>query len=64
MVLNPVRAKMVARPEDYQWSSYRATAGLERVHTVPGKHFPQEDQAPAIARRIAEFARVSEPAGE
>jgi len=42
----------------------RAAAGLERVHTVPGKHFPQEDQAPAIARRIAEFARVSEPAGE
>lgn len=29
VVLNPVRAKMVARPEDYQWSSYRATAGLE-----------------------------------
>ena len=29
VVLNPVRAKMAARPEDYQWSSYRATAGLE-----------------------------------
>lgn len=29
VVLNPVRAKIVARPEDYQWSSYRATAGLE-----------------------------------
>lgn len=28
VVLNPVRAKMVARPEDYVWSSYRATAGL------------------------------------
>ncbi len=28
-VLNPVRAKMVERPEDYKWSSYRATAGLE-----------------------------------
>src|SRR4029078_25710 len=27
-VLNPVRAKMVKRPEDYEWSSYRATAGL------------------------------------
>jgi haloalkane dehalogenase len=31
----------------------RAAAGLARVHTVPGKHFPQEDQAPAIAQRIA-----------
>ena len=29
VVLNPVRAKMVASPELYQWSSYRATAGLE-----------------------------------
>jgi putative transposase len=29
IVLNPVRAKMVEGPEDYRWSSYRATAGLE-----------------------------------
>ena len=29
VVLNPVRAKMVQRPEEYRWSSYRATAGLE-----------------------------------
>jgi REP element-mobilizing transposase RayT len=29
VVLNPVRAKMVGRPEDYRWSSYRSTAGLE-----------------------------------
>lgn len=29
VVLNPVRAKMVERPELYRWSSYRATAGLE-----------------------------------
>lgn len=33
----------------------RAAAGLERLHTVPGKHFPQEDQAPAIARHIADL---------
>ena len=33
----------------------RAAAGLGRLHTIPGKHFPQEDQAPAIARQIAEF---------
>ena len=31
VVLNPVRAKMVERPEDYRWSTYRATAGLERA---------------------------------
>ena len=28
VVLNPVRAKMVKRPEEYRWSSYRATAGF------------------------------------
>jgi len=28
VVLNPVRAKIVARPEHSQWTSYRATAGL------------------------------------
>ena len=31
----------------------RAAAGLAEIGTVPGKHFPQEDQAPAIARTIA-----------
>jgi len=29
VVLNPVRAKIVERPEQYVWSSYRATAGYE-----------------------------------
>ena len=28
VVLNPVRGMMVSRPEDYRWSSYRATAGM------------------------------------
>jgi haloalkane dehalogenase len=41
----------------------RAAAGLERLHTVPGKHFPQEDQAPAIARQIAAFALSQEEVG-
>lgn len=27
VVMNPVRAKVVGRPEDWTWSSYRATAG-------------------------------------
>lgn len=29
VVLNPVRAHMVERPEEYRWSSYRASAGYE-----------------------------------
>lgn len=32
VVLNPVRARMVSRPEDWPWSSYGATAG---VATIP-----------------------------
>jgi putative transposase len=29
VVLNPVRAGLCAHPEEWPWSSYRATAGLE-----------------------------------
>jgi putative transposase len=32
VVLNPVRGGMVARPEEWRWSSYRATAGRARGH--------------------------------
>jgi hypothetical protein len=32
VVLNPVRAKMVEKPEAWKWSSYRATAGRESAH--------------------------------
>lgn len=32
VVLNPVRANIVEAPEDWWWSSYRATAGLETPH--------------------------------
>jgi pimeloyl-ACP methyl ester carboxylesterase len=35
----------------------RRAAGLDEVRTVPAKHFLQEDQAPAVARFIAELAR-------
>lgn len=41
VVLNPVRAGMVARPEDWPWSSYRTTAGL------PGASHAAQPGAPA-----------------
>ena len=31
IVLNPVKAKMVRKPDDWRWSSYNATAGFERA---------------------------------
>ena len=37
----------------------RTTAGLPRIHTVPARHFLQEDQAPAIARHIRDITRGS-----
>lgn len=30
IVLNPTKAGLVKRPEDYKWSSYRAMIGLEK----------------------------------
>ncbi|HEX7192021.1 MAG TPA: transposase [Thermoanaerobaculia bacterium] len=64
VVLNPVRAKMVERPEDYAWSSYRATAGLESapewldVQAALAPFAPQTELAQAcyrefVAERIA-----------
>jgi len=32
VVLNPVRAKMIEKPEDYTWSSYLTTAGKAKPH--------------------------------
>src|SRR5256885_3467699 len=34
----------------------RRAAGLDEIHTVPAKHFLQEDQAPAVAARVAALA--------
>jgi len=33
VVLNPVRGGIVARPEEWKWSSYRATAGRAKRHS-------------------------------
>lgn len=41
----------------------RAAADLAQLHTIPGKHFPQEDQAPAIAQKIAELALAGQTGG-
>jgi pimeloyl-ACP methyl ester carboxylesterase len=35
----------------------RRGAGLAQIHTVPAKHFLQEDQASAVAEHIAKLAR-------
>jgi putative transposase len=54
VVLNPVRAKMVAKPEEHIWSSYRQTVGLDPAATwldVAAVH-AQFDRNPAVAKRL------------
>jgi pimeloyl-ACP methyl ester carboxylesterase len=41
----------------------REAAGLDEIHAVPAKHFLQEDQAPAVAERVATLAAQARPAG-
>jgi haloalkane dehalogenase len=38
---------------DVHGEQARRAAGLDEIHTVPAKHFLQEDQAPAVAERVA-----------
>ena len=39
-----------------QGEQARRAAGLSEIHAVPAKHFLQEDQAPAVAERVAALA--------
>jgi len=39
----------------------RRAAGVDEIHALGAKHFPQEDQAPAIAERVAEIADARLP---
>lgn len=41
---------------DVHGEQARRATGLAQIHRVPGKHFLQEDQAPAIAERVAALA--------
>ncbi len=45
-----------AMPAGTYGEKARAAAGLAAIDRIPGKHFPQEDQAPAIAARVATIA--------
>ena len=45
-----------AMPAGTYGEKARAAAGLSAIDRIPDKHFPQEDQAPAIAARIAAIA--------
>ena len=54
IVLNPVRATVVAKLDAWPWSSYPATAGTRRA--------PEWLAVPAVLRRFARSKRVSQRA--
>jgi pimeloyl-ACP methyl ester carboxylesterase len=41
----------------------RRAAGADKIHTVPTRHFLQEDQAPAVAEHIARIVTARYPQG-
>ena len=54
VVLNPVRAKAVKKPEQWRWSSYQATAGIEKPHPCLSTEWTLNQFG--STRRIAEKA--------
>jgi REP element-mobilizing transposase RayT len=65
IVLNPVRAKICERPEDWPWSSYRACEASElappflAVHELLAHFGTKPDRARAEYCRFVEEGRVS-----
>jgi haloalkane dehalogenase len=45
-----------ALPLDRYGEQAKHAAGVDEIHALPAKHFLQEDQAPAIAERVAALA--------
>lgn len=61
--LNPVRAHIVPRPENYEWSSYRARVGLSNVlGSIPTPAFLRSHLPPSSGKRdIASMSPVGSP---
>ena len=61
VVLNPVRAKTIAHPRQWKWSSYRATAGTAPIHPCLAvdeilSHFGQRQ--PIAREKYREFVQA------
>lgn len=64
VVLNPVRAGIVEKPEDWPWSSYRATAGQEQgpvFLTTEWVLSEFDGERQAARRKYAEFVNDGNP---
>ena len=60
VALNPVRAGMVERPEDYRWSSYRWLAGYEKAPDWYDPGPALEAWGPDITEQQREFRKFTE----
>ncbi len=66
IVLNPVKAGLVKRPEQWRWSSYRATAGMSRgggfltTDWILGQFSPKKTQA---RKKYIDFVNQNLPEG-
>jgi hypothetical protein len=66
IVLNPVRAGIETKPDNWRWSSYRATAGIEKPHPclttdwVLGKFHRNRNQSKKEYRRFVIAANEKE----
>jgi putative transposase len=58
VVLDPVRAKLVAEPADWRWSSYRSTAGL----AAPGIQDPDPVWSNWVLRQLGGEERLARAA--
>lgn len=63
VVMNPVRAGLVKRPDDWPWSSYRATAGRcvppAFLSIVPTLRLFGDDDELVLQERFAKFVTAS-----
>ncbi|HQU15320.1 MAG: transposase [Chromatiales bacterium 21-64-14] len=64
--LNPVRARMVASPQDYRWSSYQVKAGLEQSSWLDEDpcYLSLGETRGQRCERYGAFVRATIPKGE
>jgi putative transposase len=64
--LNPVRARMVASPQDYPWSSYKVRVGLEQASWLDADpcHLSLGETHEQRCERYRAFVRAAIPEGE
>ena len=64
--LNPVRAKMVSKPEDYKWSSYTMYIGEEEEKLITSKRvlsYFKEGEEKELYKRFVESAMRGQTLG-